>query len=283
MLLYTHQINFVAYRYQQSGSRCITCHRCLRSTVTCGKRPTELKWTFEDSLPCCCYAVKINSGTTCSQISQPPFAGKGADMNGLQARHHMAPEQWTCSCAVCVISANKVSLRELSQFIGIKMHCWPGLQSRSLRESDVFGWSRIPINSRSLSRTFLSDSDTGSPIGSFFCITFLTWEFLLKWYNFLWNFCWKREFLLLYNDFHWVLDAIKFLTAKIHSLYLKESELEILERSESGVGNFGKVGVGVWVGCFTSNSATLLLTSGFLEIFAGAHAVNPLCAIRCKS
>jgi len=29
-----------------------------------------------------------------------------------------------------------------------------------------------------------------------FYITLLSWEFLLKWYNFLWNFCWNREFLL---------------------------------------------------------------------------------------
>jgi len=44
------------------------------------------------------------------------------------------------------------------------------------------------------------------------------------------------------------------LTAKFHSLYVKESE--ILQRSESGVGNFEKVGVGY----FTSDSATLLIS-----------------------
>jgi len=27
-------------------------------------------------------------------------------------------------------------------------------------------------------------------------ITLLTWEFLLKWYSFFWNFYWNREFLL---------------------------------------------------------------------------------------
>ena len=46
------------------------------------------------------------------------------------------------------------------------------------------------------------------------------------------------------------------LAAKFHSLYIKESE--ILERSDSGVGNFGKVGVGV--GYFISDSATLVDT-----------------------
>jgi len=29
-----------------------------------------------------------------------------------------------------------------------------------------------------------------------FHITFLTWEFPSKWYNFFWNFCWNRDFLL---------------------------------------------------------------------------------------
>jgi len=58
------------------------------------------------------------------------------------------------------------------------------------------------------------------------------------------------------------------LTAKFHSLYVKESKSEILERSEYGsrkfwevgVGNFGKVGVGVGVGYCTSDSATLVRT-----------------------
>jgi len=36
----------------------------------------------------------------------------------------------------------------------------------------------------------------------------------------------------VYHDFHWVLVATKLLTAKLHSLYVKELELEILERSE---------------------------------------------------
>jgi len=29
-----------------------------------------------------------------------------------------------------------------------------------------------------------------------FYITLLNWEFVLKWYNFFWNFCWNRDFLL---------------------------------------------------------------------------------------
>jgi len=30
----------------------------------------------------------------------------------------------------------------------------------------------------------------------FIYITLLSWEALLKWYNFFWNFCWNREFFL---------------------------------------------------------------------------------------
>ena len=58
-----------------------------------------------------------------------------------------------------------------------------------------------------------------------FYITLLHSEFLLKWYNFFWNFCWNRASCY----------APRFpliLTAKFHSLYVIESESEILERSE---------------------------------------------------
>jgi len=74
----------------------------------------------------------------------------------------------------------------------------------------------------------------------------------------------KQRILAVYHDFHWVLVAIIFLTAKLYSLYVKESESgresEILEKSKAGVGvrSLGKVGVRVEVGHFTSDSATLL-------------------------
>jgi len=35
-----------------------------------------------------------------------------------------------------------------------------------------------------------------------FYSTLLNWEFLLKWYNFFWNFCWNT-FLAVRHDFHW--------------------------------------------------------------------------------
>jgi len=57
--------------------------RCVRSTITCGKRPTTVTWS--DLLKICCrvycYAIKNNSRTIRSQISQPVFADKGAYIN----------------------------------------------------------------------------------------------------------------------------------------------------------------------------------------------------------
>jgi len=44
-------------------------------------------------------------------------------------------------------------------------------------------------------------------------------------------------------------------TAKLHSCYAKESELGVGSFRKAGVGDFGKVVVGV--GNFTSDSATL--------------------------
>jgi len=54
---------------------------------------------------------------------------------------------------------------------------------RSGKESESFWWSRIPNGTRKVQLDR-------------FYITFLSWEFLLNRYNFLWNFCWNREFLL---------------------------------------------------------------------------------------
>ena len=103
-------------------------------------------------------------------------------------------------------------------------------------------------------------------IWTFVCLTLLRWEFLLKWYNFFWNFSWNTDFLLctttaarlMFDHFRWLLIATKLLTVKLHFLYVEELEWEILERTVSGVGvgNSGKVGVGV--GYFTSDSATLM-------------------------
>ena len=82
--------------------------------------------------------MKTNSRTIGSQVSQPASTGKGADMSELQAHHGMTPEKgnWPL-CCVSVISANKLSLQELNQFIRNKL-----LTSGSL---DMFySWSQFP-------------------------------------------------------------------------------------------------------------------------------------------
>jgi len=68
------------------------------------------------------------------------------------------------------------------------------------------------------------------------------------------------------------------LTDKFHSFYVKESEVGVgnLGKAESGVevGKFGKVGVGV--GYFTSDSATLVKTIfkySFQSCFFGKRSV----------
>jgi len=60
-----------------------------------------------------------------------------------------------------------------------------------------------------------------------FYITAPSWEFLLKWYNFFWNFV-ESEISCCVPRFPLIL------TAKFHSLYVKESGWGV------GVGNFGK-------------------------------------------
>jgi len=97
---------------------------------------------------------------------------------------------------------------------------------RSGKESEAFWWSWIPNDTRGLSRIFCPTPEVQS---DHFCITLLSWEFLLNRYNFLWNFCWNREFLLC-TTISTELVATKFLAAKLHSLYPEESE--ILERSD---------------------------------------------------
>jgi len=66
-----------------------------------------------------------------------------------------------------------------------------GLQSA--KASEVF-WSRIPNDTRGRSRIFCPTPEVQL---DHFHITLLSWEFLLNRYNFLWNFCWNRYFLLM--------------------------------------------------------------------------------------
>jgi len=105
-------------------SRCIACQhvKCLRSAVTCGKTPATV--TLSEPLKIFavfCYAIKTNTAIR-SRVSQFASAGKEADMSELQADYGMTPEQWTwLLCSVSVILANKLSLQELHQLIGIKL------------------------------------------------------------------------------------------------------------------------------------------------------------------
>jgi len=60
-------------------------------------------WTFENLLPCYCYATESNDRTIRSQALQPASAGEVAKMSKLQDHHFMIPEQrtylmWNVSC-----------------------------------------------------------------------------------------------------------------------------------------------------------------------------------------
>jgi len=74
-------------------------------------------------------------------------------------------------------------------------------RSYSRKEWEVFGWSRSWFlnNARSWircrTRTFCPTPFSEIQLNHFY-ITLLSWEFLLKWYNFFWYYYWNREFLL---------------------------------------------------------------------------------------
>ena len=73
----------------------------------------------------------------------------------------------------------------------------------------------------------------------------------------------KQRILAVYHNLHWLLVAAKLLTAKLHSFYVKESEVE----------NFGKV----TVRHFTSDSATLAITAlGFVDVNCRVITVTKL-------
>jgi len=60
----------------------------------------DRNWTFEDLLPCYCYAIKSNDRTIRSQALQPASAGEVANMGKLQAHHFRTPEHQTYIYAV---------------------------------------------------------------------------------------------------------------------------------------------------------------------------------------
>jgi len=110
----------------------------------------------------------------------------------------------------------------LSHRIGVRpwrSSSQPGLSSRSLKQSEDFGWSQsrifcpTPTQEVRLDR-FLHHTPK---LGIFFEMV----QFLMK----LWL---KQIILFVYHDFHGVPVASQFLTVKFHLLYVKESESEIL-------------------------------------------------------
>ena len=118
-----------------------------------------------------------------------------------------------------------------------------------VEESEVFGWShnrsRIPNNSRSRIQILYPTPE--AQLDHFLHHT-LKLGIPVEMVQFLMKLLLKQRIQAVYHDFHWLLLATKLFTAKLHSLYVKGSE--------SGVGIFGKVEIGVGVGHFTSDSAT---------------------------
>ena len=105
----------VTYCYQQSLSRCITCHRYLLSIVSCGKTLTPVTWS-EPLLLCYCNEIKANFRTICSQVSQPASAGNVTDMSDCKLKSAWHHNSKPGSCAVWVSYRKiKLSLQELSQ------------------------------------------------------------------------------------------------------------------------------------------------------------------------
>jgi len=81
-----------------------------------------LKWTFEDLLPCYCYAIKTYSRTNRSQVWPPAFASIRVDRSERQANQCITPKQWTwLACSVSAILVNKLPLQELNQLIGTEL------------------------------------------------------------------------------------------------------------------------------------------------------------------
>jgi len=121
----TH-VSFTKYKctwstaVSMSLSRCITCQDvCVPQLLKQNACYHNIKWTFAGLLPCYCYAIKTNSRTIRSRLSQPVSAGKGGDMSKLQAHHCMILQLWTwLLCSVSFIG-KKLSLQESSQLIGI--------------------------------------------------------------------------------------------------------------------------------------------------------------------
>jgi len=98
--------------------------RCLRliATSTRDKKANhrDLQRIFEYLLQCYCYATKANSRTVRSRVSQSASAGEEADLVNCKLITVRYENSEPDSCAVCVISANKLSFQELTELIRTK-------------------------------------------------------------------------------------------------------------------------------------------------------------------
>jgi len=115
--VFTSCVSFdtVTYCYKQSLPHCITCYRCLRSTVTMQQNAYRCNLS-EPLLPCYCYAIKANFKTILPQVSQPASVGNVADLVNckLISHHCMMPEQWIrLLCSVSVILANETVIARI--------------------------------------------------------------------------------------------------------------------------------------------------------------------------
>ena len=129
-LIYTHSC-FFSQSINVRGLPLSACH-CLaalsaktsafNSLMQQNASHRNIKWTFADLVPCYCYAIKTNSRTIRSRLSQPTSAGKWRDMSELQTRHCMTLQLWTWLLRrVSFIQAKKLSLQEPNQLTGIKI------------------------------------------------------------------------------------------------------------------------------------------------------------------
>jgi len=119
--------SFFSYRIKLRGSLLsavivslhylLSCHRRLRSTVTCDKTPTIVTFfKSEPLLPCDCYAIMTNSRTIRSEVLQPDCAGSGADLVNCKLITAWHQNSEPDSCAVWLSYRQiKLPLQELSQ------------------------------------------------------------------------------------------------------------------------------------------------------------------------
>jgi len=111
MLLFT-QYKTIVHWITAISSHCLAALLAKRSAFNSPMRMWQnayfrnFKRTFEESLPCYCYALRPTIHNIRSQVWQPASAEKWAYMSELQAHHCMTPEQriWLL-CSVSVIPA----------------------------------------------------------------------------------------------------------------------------------------------------------------------------------